>query len=353
MSVYQRTGLNGSNLRSGGKCVDTTEPGMGQPPGSNDVADIQTGEGHHGTLDGAALGPVQASFAPTVSTSGASTQVIAAPVETGSGFTLDTHAFLLASNLRIVGEGTAAAGETDACPYRAAGENGVLTSGAGDGSASLVITRGDTAGCGLMATGDTLNTGGVRSQALPAATLPSAGDGRLAVRASLAGAALALGLFAAGQPARLHPSGSAPLPDVAPIVLQDADVTVLRDEAEAVRAQLLARPGVGAVTLEGLRQQGVAIDYAPRRLAALGISPQALTAGLQVDAGESRPGHLQLAASGQQGLQSVADRQVHAGRQFVRLGDVALVSRMKLDPPVSTFQVKGVPAVLVRVTPVE
>ena len=352
MSVYQRTSSNGSDLGNGGTCVGTAKPGMGQPPGSTDVAAIQAGEGRHGTLDGAALDLVQASLAPTVSAPGSSTQAKAAPVEPGCGFTLDTRAFLLASYLRIVGGGPAGAGETDAGPYRAA-DDGVLASGAGGRDTSLLVTCGDTAGCVSMAAGDTLDAGSVRSQALRAATLPAAGDGRLAVRASLAGAALALGLFAAGQPARLHPSGPAPLPEAAPIVLQNADVRVLRDRAEAVRAQLLARPGVAGVTLEGLGQQGVAIDYAPRRLAALGISPQALAAGLQVDDRQSRPGHLQLAASGPPVLQSVADRQVQAGRQRVRLGDVALVSRVRLDPPVSTFQVKGVPAVLVRVTAVQ
>ena len=181
---------------------------------------------------------------------------------------------------------------------------------------------------------------------------PAFASCRLAARASLAGAVLTLGLVAAGQPARLRQADVIPLPVTAPIVLQDTSLTALRDRAEATRAQLLGRPGVAAVTLEGLRQQGVAIDYAPRRLATLGVSPQDLTEGLQVDASQSRPGHVALTAAAP-GLQSVADRQVHAGRQVVRLGDVALVSRVRLDPPVSTLQVQGVPAVLVMVTPVK
>ena len=190
------------------------------------------------------------------------------------------------------------------------------------------------------------------SQALHSAASPTAGSCRLAVCASLAGAVLTLGLVAAGQPGRLDQADLASPSAAAPIVLQDTSLTTLRERAEATRAQLLARHGVAAVTLEGLRQQGVAIDYAPRRLAALGISPQELTAGLQVDASQSRPGHVALAAAAP-GLQSVADRQVHAGRQIVRLGDVALVSRVRLDPPVSTLEVQGVPAVLVVVTPVK
>ncbi len=190
------------------------------------------------------------------------------------------------------------------------------------------------------------------SQALHPAASPAVANCRLAARACLAGAVLTLGLVVAGQPGRLHQADFASPPAAAPIVLQDTSLTTLRDRAEATRALMLARPGVAAVTLEGLRQQGVAIDYAPRRLAALGILPQDLTNGLQVDASQSRPGHVALTAAAP-GLQSVADRQVHAGRQVVRLGDVALVSRVRLDPPVSTLQVQGVPAVLVMVTPVE
>ena len=188
------------------------------------------------------------------------------------------------------------------------------------------------------------------SQALHPAAPAALGNCRVAVSACLVGAALTLGLVAAGQPPRLRQVDPVRPSSAAPIVLQDTSLTALRDRAEATRAQLLSQPGVAAVTLEGLRQQGVAIDYAPRRLAALGISPQALIAGLTEDASQSRPGHVALAAAAP-GLQSVADRQVWDGRRFVRLGDVALVSRIKLDPPVSTLQVQGVPAVLVMVTP--
>ncbi len=189
------------------------------------------------------------------------------------------------------------------------------------------------------------------SQALHPAESSALGSRRLTACATLAGAVLALGLVAVAQPARPWQAGLASPTVAGPVVLQDTSLTALRDRAEAARAQLLARPGVAAVTLEGLRQQGVAIDYAPRRLEALGISPQDLTAGLQVDASQSRPGHVALAAA--PGLQSVADRQVRAGRQVVRLGDVALVSRVRLDPPVSTLEVQGVPAVLVMVTPAQ
>ncbi len=352
MNIYQRTGSNGSLLGGGGKRVGTAPPGMLQPRGSSDAAFIQVGEDHCDTLDVAARSLVWAKRAPAAAVTGSGRQVTAT-AGVGYGFMPETGAELRAGTPGVGSEGTATASENDAQLHDAAGETDATTIGADSGSASLLGTPGGTFGCGPTTPRGTSDLGGVRSPALQPATLAAAGDRRLATHAALAGAALALGLFAAGQPARLHLSNPGPLPDAAPVVMQDADVTALRDRAEAARAQLLARPGVAAVTLEGLRQQGVAIDYAPRRLAALGISPQALTAGLHLDASQSRPGHLQLAASEQEGLQSVADRQVQAGRQLVRLGDVALVSRVKLDPPVSTLQVKGVPAVWLRVTQVK
>ena len=184
------------------------------------------------------------------------------------------------------------------------------------------------------------------SQALHSAAFPAIGGRALGAAGVLAGSVLSLGLawgLAAGQlPAQADPAAPQA---AAPIVLQDTSLPALQDKAETARARLLAQPGVSAVTLEGLRQQGLAIDYSPRRLAALGISPQELAAGLQTDASQSRPGHLALAAGSQPSRRSVADRVVKG----VRLGDVAVVSRVKLDPPVSTLQVQGVPAVLVMV----
>ena len=103
MSIYQWTGSNDADLGSGGNWVDTTEPGTEQPPGTNDVAIIEVGEGLYGTLNVAALDLVQASGAPPLSITGSSTQVTAASIGIGGDFTLDTGAYLQAGTLGIDG----------------------------------------------------------------------------------------------------------------------------------------------------------------------------------------------------------------------------------------------------------
>ncbi len=159
MSVYQWVGPNDGDLGNEGNWVNTSNPGTVQTPGTNDVAIIQVGENLYGTLDVAALDLVQASGAPTVSITGSSTQVTAASVGIGYGFTLDTGAYLQAGNLGIDGDGTVVTVQNNAYLYDSAGENDVLSIGAGFGSASLIVTRGGTFAYASTAATGTLNLG--------------------------------------------------------------------------------------------------------------------------------------------------------------------------------------------------
>ena len=161
LSVYQWIGSNNADLGNGGNWVDTSEPGMGQPPGTNDIAIIQVGEGLYGTLNVAALDLVQASGAPPLSITGSSTQVTAASVGIGLGFTLDTGAFLQAGTLGIDGDGTDVTVQNNAILYDSAGENDVFDLGASTGNATLLVTRGGTVAYNSLAASGTLNLGGV------------------------------------------------------------------------------------------------------------------------------------------------------------------------------------------------
>ena len=138
-----------------------------------------------------------------------------------------------------------------------------------------------------------------------------------------------------------------------PVIVQDSDVSALRDKAEAMRAKLSALPGVAAVTLSGLQQQGLSVEYTPRRLASLGLAPAALAASVPADTARSRPGHLVLRAGAAGDLQDVANLPVHAGGRVFRLGDVALVMRMPLPGPVSTLRIDGRPAAQLGVVQVK
>ncbi len=76
MSLYQWVGSNNADLGNGGNWVDTTEPGMGQPPGTNDVAIIQNGQGLYGTLNVAGLDIVSYSATTSISITGTGTAEI-------------------------------------------------------------------------------------------------------------------------------------------------------------------------------------------------------------------------------------------------------------------------------------
>jgi multidrug efflux pump subunit AcrB len=129
------------------------------------------------------------------------------------------------------------------------------------------------------------------------------------------------------------------------ILLRALTTTAVRDQAEAMRASLLARPGVRSVDIEGLRQQRFTVAYSAKRLAALGISIADMKAALPMDPTASRPGEIALRTDAPlAGLQQVADMPVRAGKQIFRLGDIAGVLRAPLNPPASTMTLDGQPA---------
>jgi multidrug efflux pump subunit AcrB len=167
--------------------------------------------------------------------------------------------------------------------------------------------------------------------------------------AAAAGVAFIAAIASLPQDGAVAPAPSAAVP--AAITLHAATTSALAAQAEAMRADLLAKPGVRTVTFDGLRQQGLSVEYSPRRLSALGISTADLQAALPVDMTHSRPGHLALRADADiDGLQQLANLPIRAGHRVFRLGDVAAPLRAPLNPPVSTLTVEGEPAVRLVVT---
>jgi T5SS/PEP-CTERM-associated repeat protein len=165
LSVYQWSGSSNADLANEGNWVNTSNPGTVGTPGTNDVAIIQVGQGLYGIIDVDALDIVQASGAPTISITGSSTQVTAASVGIGYGFTLDTGAYLQAGNLGIDGDGTKVIVQNNAYLYDlSSAENDVLTIGAGAGDASVLVTKGGNfayssdQATGTLSLGGTLNS---------------------------------------------------------------------------------------------------------------------------------------------------------------------------------------------------
>jgi hypothetical protein len=201
LSLFQWIGSSNADLGNGGNWVDTTEPGMGQPPGVNDVAIIQVGQGLYGTLNVAGLDIVQASGAPTISITGSSTQITAASVGIGLGFTLDTGAYLQAGTLGIDGDGTAVTVQNNALLYDYAGENDVLSIGASTGRASVLLTRGGSMYYASQDASGTLNLGGVSNST---ATMTVSAGGYFA--ATLSG--VNIGAAASGATGVLNVTGA-------------------------------------------------------------------------------------------------------------------------------------------------
>ena len=166
MSVYQWSGSSNADLANEGNWVNTSNPGTVGTPGTNDVAIIQVGQGLYGVIDVDALDIVQASGAPTISITGSSTQVTAASVGIGYGFTLDTGAYLQAGELGIDGDGTSVIVQNNAYLYDlSSAENDVLTIGAGAGNSSVLVTKGGTFAYSSDEATGTLNLGGTLNSA--------------------------------------------------------------------------------------------------------------------------------------------------------------------------------------------
>jgi len=161
LSLFQWIGSNNADLGNGANWFDTSEPGMGQPPGVNDVAIIQSGQGLNGTLSVAGLDIVSDSSKTSISITGSSTQVTAASVGIGLGFTLDTGAFLQAGTLGIDGDGTVVTVQNNAILYDLTGEDDVLTIGASAGNASVLLTKGGAMIYYPSSENGTLSLGGV------------------------------------------------------------------------------------------------------------------------------------------------------------------------------------------------
>ncbi|WP_174300689.1 hypothetical protein [Caulobacter sp. S45] len=175
MSVYQWTGSSNADLGNEGNWVNTSNPGTVGTPGLSDVAVIQVGEGLYGVIDVDALDIVQASGAPTISITGSSTQVTAASVGIGYGFTLDDGAYLQAGDLGIDGDGTSVIVQNNAYLFdSASAENDVLTIGAGSGNASVLVTKGGSFAYDSNEATGTLNVGGTTNSV---ATLEVSADG--------------------------------------------------------------------------------------------------------------------------------------------------------------------------------
>ncbi|MBI2752094.1 MAG: efflux RND transporter permease subunit [Betaproteobacteria bacterium] len=123
----------------------------------------------------------------------------------------------------------------------------------------------------------------------------------------------------------------------------------LRDFVERVRQEVLRLPNVAKAELIGVQDDRIYVEISSKRVAALGIDPQAIGQALAVQNAVLSPGSVEtrensvaLRVSGQlDSVQAVSDLRLRANDQTFRLGDIARVSRGYIDPPVSTMRFGG------------
>jgi multidrug efflux pump subunit AcrB len=127
----------------------------------------------------------------------------------------------------------------------------------------------------------------------------------------------------------------------------------LRDHVEAIRARLLRVPDVSKIEVLGAQDEQIIIEFSTEQLAGLGIDRAALIAAIQAQNAVSPAGTLEtgderisLRVSGafESELDLLAINIASNGR-LLRLGDIADIRRIFVDPPQPMFRVDGKPAI--------
>jgi multidrug efflux pump len=127
----------------------------------------------------------------------------------------------------------------------------------------------------------------------------------------------------------------------------------LRDYVENIRNRLILVPDVSKIEILGAQDEQIIIEFSTEKLAGLGIDRAALIAALQAQNAVSPAGTLEtgderilLRVSGvfESELDILAVNIASNGR-LLRLGDIADVRRIFVDPPQPMFRVDGKPAI--------
>ncbi|WP_332302728.1 efflux RND transporter permease subunit [Rhizobium sp. GR12] len=127
----------------------------------------------------------------------------------------------------------------------------------------------------------------------------------------------------------------------------------LRDRVDRIRAELLSLKDVGKVNLLGVQEEEIVIEFSSARLASLGINPSAAIDAIRaqnavVPTGDVRTDaeKISLRVSGafasEKGLH---DLTFQVDGRYIRLDDIATVSRRLVDPPAPSVRVNGEPVI--------
>jgi multidrug efflux pump subunit AcrB len=127
----------------------------------------------------------------------------------------------------------------------------------------------------------------------------------------------------------------------------------LRDYVESARARLLRVADVSKIDVLGAQDDRIIIEFSTEKLAGLGIDRASLIAALRAQnavspAGTVQTGDEKLALRVSGAFESEVDIlavNIASNGRLIRLGDIAEVRRIFVDPPQPMFRVNGKPAI--------
>ena len=127
----------------------------------------------------------------------------------------------------------------------------------------------------------------------------------------------------------------------------------LRDYVEKIRQRLLRVADVSKIEILGAQDEQIIIEFSTEKLAGLGIDRAALIAALRAQNAVSPAGTLQtgderlsIRVSGAFASElDILAINIAANGRLLRLGDIADVRRIFVDPPQPMFRVNGKPAI--------
>lgn len=127
----------------------------------------------------------------------------------------------------------------------------------------------------------------------------------------------------------------------------------LRDRVDSIRAELLTLKDIGKVNLLGVQEEEIVIEFSSAKLASLGINPSAAIEAIRAQNAVAPTGtvrtdaeKISLRVSGAfVSEKSLHDLTIRVDGRYVRLDDIATVSRRLVDPPAPTVRVNGEPVV--------
>ncbi len=131
----------------------------------------------------------------------------------------------------------------------------------------------------------------------------------------------------------------------------------LRDFVEFARSKVLTVPNVGQVEILGARDEAIYLDFSTRKIAALGLDPQAILTSLRAQNAitpsgtvEAGPERISVRVDGQFTSEaSLSAINLRVNDRFFPLTDVAVIRRGLVDPPASLFRFNGKPGIALAI----